>query len=128
MRFSAGSNRRKVWGELFFQNDFQKLLTSEEAGSYRVPLEMVRLAPSASNKQPWRIIKNQNEYHFYLQHTPGYAKFLAYDLQRVDMGIAMAHFELTAQEQGIIGKWVITPQQDVIVPQNTEYIGSWQEE
>lgn len=127
MRFSAGSNNRKDWGELFFHRDFRTGLTVTEAEKYATPLEMVRLAPSASNKQPWRIVKVQNTYHFYLQHTKGYAKALAYDLQRVDLGIAMSHFEHTCKEIGIIGKWLNITQADISVPQNTEYVVSWEE-
>ena len=29
------------------------------------------------------------------------------DLQRVDMGIAMCHFELAARERGLAGRWVV---------------------
>lgn len=34
-------------------------LEKEEAGNYEAALEMVRIAPSASNKQPWRILKKR---------------------------------------------------------------------
>ena len=32
--------------------------------------------------------------------------FTQADLQRVDIGVAMCHFELTAREQGLAGEWV----------------------
>ncbi|WP_407308515.1 nitroreductase family protein [Desulfosporosinus sp. SB140] len=128
MRLAAGSDKRKSWEELFFQRDFRKGLTKAEAEKYAVPLEMVRLAPSASNKQPWRIVKDQNTYHFYLQHTKGYAKHLGYDIQRVDLGIAMSHFEHTARELGIHGKWLLITPKDIFLPQNTEYVVSWKDE
>jgi hypothetical protein len=70
-------------------------------------LEMIRLAPSASNKQPWRIIKTGDTFHFYLKRTPGYGKISkGVDLQLIDMGIAMSHFELSCQELGMKGHWV----------------------
>ena len=127
MRFTAGSNNRKGWDDLFFSCDFSHRLYKTEAGKYMTPLEMIRLAPSASNKQPWRIVKDTNKIHFYLQHTKGYAKFLAYDLQRVDMGIAMCHFELTAKELGINGRWQIIDIQSISTPQDAEYVVSWVE-
>jgi hypothetical protein len=127
MRFTAGSKNRKRWDELFFSNDFDHPLSKSEAGRYVTPLEMLRLAPSASNKQPWRIVKDRNKTHFYLQHTKGYAKLLAFDLQRVDMGIAMCHFELTAKELGVDGKWQICDPGDIRTPQDTEYVVSWVE-
>lgn len=127
MRFVAGSKNRKAWEELFFSNDFSHGLSESEAGKYVTPIEMIRLAPSASNKQPWRIVKETNKIHFYLQHTKGYAKMLAYDLQRVDMGIAMCHFDLTMKELGIEGKWHISAPASISTPQDTEYVVSWVE-
>ncbi|MCO1603504.1 nitroreductase family protein [Desulfosporosinus nitroreducens] len=127
MRFTAGSKNRKGWGELFFNSDFGHHLSKSAAGKYETPLEMLRLAPSASNKQPWRIVKDTNKSHFFLQHTKGYAKFMAHDLQRVDMGIAMCHFELTAKEQGISGKWQISDIGSISTPPDTEYLVSWVE-
>lgn len=127
MRFVAGSKNRKGWDELFFSSNFSQRLSESEAGKYVIPLEMLRLAPSASNKQPWRIVKDTNKSHFYLKHTKGYAKYLAYDLQRVDMGIAMCHFELAANELGIDGKWHISDPGSIETPQDTEYVVSWVE-
>lgn len=128
MRFVAGSKSRKSWNELFFSRDFSHPLSELEAGNYMIPLEMLRLAPSASNKQPWRIVKESNKNHFFLQHTKGYAKMLGYDLQRVDMGIAMCHFEMTVEEQGIKGKWQIIDPVGIDTPPDTEYVVSWVED
>ena len=69
----------------------------------------VRQGPSASNKQPWRILKSADRFHLYLQRTRGYRNVFTRmaqvdDMQRIDMGIAMCHFELTARELGLSGK------------------------
>jgi hypothetical protein len=68
--------------------------------------EMVRLAPSARNRQPWRIVKQENRFHFFLRRSlpPGGAGGL--DLARVDLGIAMCHFDLTARHLGLAGGFV----------------------
>jgi hypothetical protein len=62
------------------------------------------MAPSATNKQPWRIVRDGAAWHFYLRRTKGYGKGSALftvlriaDLQRVDLGIAIRHFELVAR-------------------------------
>ncbi|NLD50619.1 MAG: nitroreductase, partial [Clostridiaceae bacterium] len=60
MRRVAGSDSRKNWNELFFDGFFGNVLDKQKAGHYAVPLEMVRLAPSASNKQPWRVVVEEN--------------------------------------------------------------------
>ena len=72
------------------------------------------MAPSASNKQPWRVVRRGDDWHFYLQRTKGYGKGSALfavlrlaDLQRVDLGIALCHFELAARELGLAGEWVL---------------------
>ena len=124
MRKVAGSDHRKPWEELFFHEGFDKALSKNEAGIIADALEMVRLAPSASNKQPWRILKQGNSYHFYLQHAKGYGSAMGFDMQKIDMGIAMCHFEMTLAEAGVRGDWVAETQ----VPQakaDTEYIISW---
>ncbi len=130
IRRGAGADRRFPWERLFFQGAFGVPISPEQAGAYAVPLEMVRLAPSASNKQPWRILQEGHTWHFYLQRTPGYRTGtlgiarLA-DLQRVDMGIAMCHFELTAKELGLRGKWVVDEPGLAMPDERTEYTVSW---
>ena len=124
IRWGAKSDNRKGWKELFFENDFSTPLTETSAGKFQLPLEMLRLAPSASNKQPWRIVKTDGFFHFYLKRTPGYGKFDGMDLQKIDMGIAMAHFELSCDSQQLKGTW--TTHNPGIPDQNAEYIISWQ--
>jgi len=63
MRLGAGSNNRKDWNELFFNKNFDNPLEKNEKESYLKAMEMVRIAPSASNKQPWRIVKDNNKYY-----------------------------------------------------------------
>ena len=105
-RFMAKSDRRKPWEELFFDDRPGNPLVKESAGAFGEALESVRIGPSASNRQPWRIVREGATYHFFLQRTPGYDKMLGeIRLQEVDMGIAMCHFELAAGELGVRGSW-----------------------
>jgi hypothetical protein len=97
-----------------------------------VALEMVRLAPSASNKQPWRVIRKGQRWHFYLRRSQGYRKrnhslFGVADMQRLDIGIAMSHFEMTGIELGLKGNWEL--QDPGIVPQQgtVEYVATWKD-
>jgi nitroreductase len=131
MRFGAGSKRRKPWEELFFNGDFSTSLTEEDAGPYRVPIEMVRRAPSASNKQPWRVVreKGRNVFHFVLVRTKGYYRNWKVigmeDLQRVDMGIAMYHFEAAAAELKLKGSWVADAPGIALPEGESEYVITW---
>jgi len=104
MRILAKSNQRKQASELFFDGNIDTALDLSTIDSYANVLEMVRIAPSASNKQPWRIVKDNEYYHFYCCRTPGYG-IMNYDLQRNDIGIAMCHFEYAARALNLKGKW-----------------------
>ena len=111
----AGSQYRLDWESLFFDGEFGTILSPQAAGDYAGALEMVRIGPSASNKQPWRIVKQGDLWHFYLQRTKGYrewwlARLMAIaDMQRIDLGIAMCHFALAAGETGLAGSWEVSP-------------------
>ncbi|MFP4467267.1 MAG: nitroreductase family protein [Candidatus Goldiibacteriota bacterium] len=121
MRWAARSWERKSFQEVFFENDFKTPLKYDRSDPYRFCLESVRIAPSASNKQPWRMVKDGLNVHLYLEHTPGY-KFP--DGQKIDMGIAMCHFELVAKEQGIAGEW--KKNDPGIECGKKEYTASWE--
>jgi nitroreductase len=128
MRWGAGADNRKPWPDIFFAGNFSQPLTKSQAGEYSEALENVRLAPSAANKQPWRILRDaaQNNFHFYLSRTFGYNLLRNVSLQDIDLGIAICHFELTVQEIGLKGKWQI----DTTAPSNKslDYIATWQAE
>ncbi len=77
----------------------------------------------------WRIIKEGSAWHFYLQRTPGYMTeeklTQIADLQRMDMGIAISHFELTARELGLEGRWEMDEPEIEKADELTEYTASW---
>lgn len=131
-RRAARSDTRLPWQKLFFDGGFDTCLAPEIAGEFQQALEMVRIAPSASNRQPWRIVRQGHAWHFYCQRTPGYGKgSLVFnllglvDLQRLDVGIAMCHFELTNRELGLDGVWSVEDPGLGISDENTVYIATW---
>lgn len=121
---SKGNNRKK-FEELFFVNNLNKPMDKESAGRYFEALEAVRWAPSASNKQPWRIIKNEaGAFDFYLNEDKKYNNiFKDIKIQNIDMGIAMCHFELAAKELGLNGTW--QKNQETSKIEDLKYIISW---
>ncbi|MHA1365428.1 MAG: nitroreductase family protein [Candidatus Heimdallarchaeota archaeon] len=118
--FFINSRKRKAWDVLFFDNDFTTPLSQDKAGSYELPLEMVRIAPSAKNLQPWRILKKENKYHFYTKIGNSRSRY-----PYIDIGIAMCHFELTAKEKKLAGKWLVENPNVETQPDNFEYITTW---
>ena len=124
IRAVIGADHRKPFGELFLEIDGMTPLKSDAIGAYQTALEMVRLSPSASNKQPCRVVKNSDGYHFYLKRTKNYPMGL-YDMQKNDIGIAMCHFELTTNELGLKGKW--EESNHPVIIDGLEYITTWVE-
>jgi nitroreductase len=134
IRLSARADRRLPWSELFFLDSPTQPLSETAAEDYRIPLEMVRLGPSASNKQPWRILRTGPDWHFYLERTPNYLPGIARtllgipDLQRVDIGIALSHFSLSAAQIGLTGSWQELPADGVPVHPRWEYVITWKDQ
>ena len=124
MRKGIKADHRKPFEEIFFDGAFGVPLTPEKAGVLAQPLEMVRLAPSAVNKQPWQAVLKENAVHFYLKHTKGFVSEAAGDLQKIDMGIALCHFALTAEENGLTMQFCINDPGIPAEP-DTEYIASY---
>jgi nitroreductase len=106
---------RKPFGKLFFDKDFDHPLEKEAAGIFLQPLEMVRLAPSANNRQEWRVLLEDKTLHFYTD------PYFTYDA--IDIGIALCHFELTCKELGIGGKFEIL--KDFPGNDKLKYVISW---
>ncbi len=132
IRRIAKSDHRKPWKKLFFIGNFDTPLQQSQCDKdTNTALEMIRLAPSSSNKQPWRIVKIENYFHFFLCRTPGYRdqfvleKTDKADLQRLDVGIAMSHFESTLSSLGNSGKWVVDNPNIPVPNEGYEYKLSW---
>jgi nitroreductase len=136
IRAREQGDRRLPAGELFFESRYGEPLTAASAGGYAGALAAVRMAPSATNKQPWRLVRGARagDWHFLLQRTRGYGKGSAVfkvlriaDLQRVDLGIAMCHFALVAREAGIAGHWLVDDP-GLELPAGVEYTATWRED
>jgi len=131
-RWKMDADNRRPWPEIFFHGDFSSPLNVDEAGIYSEALEFLRMAPSAVNYQPWRVLKerDKNLFHFYLKRTKNYDEnsfMVKADLQRIDMGIAMSHFEAGAALHGLKGKFNFNGSP---VPGNEKpfiYTATWEE-
>ena len=126
MRKTVKASARMPWEELFFINDFKHPLSETDAGKNQFPLEMVRLAPSAVNKQPWRVVVVDGRVHFFEKRAMK-VEAGSVDMQRIDVGIAVCHFHLAVTEQGRKGHFV-REIPDFSIPEGTDYIVSWEEE
>lgn len=103
MRMAIKADSRKPMDEIFFDKSLSNPLSEAGCDDLDYILESVRLAPSAKNGQPWRIIRDGKTFHFFEKKT---IPSSSHDIQRLDIGIAGCHFGLAAKEKGISSKLV----------------------
>ncbi len=114
MRAALGSKHREPFGKLFFDGSFGEPLS---AGSrFGEALEMARLAPSARNAQPWRVVVAGDAAHFYRVAKGAFSA--------VDCGIAMRHFFEAERFRGRTGRFYIDPEAPS-APEGIEYLRSY---
>ena len=117
MRKGLKADDLKPFDRLFFEGDFNHPLP--QANPWAKALEMARWAPSAANGQPWRTVVDGDSVHFYeakrmKESPPG-------DIQKVDVGVALAHFDMTLEEEGVKGTYSFSDP-EIAAPENTHYI------
>ena len=128
VRMAARADTRKPFGTLFFDGDFSHGLSDMDP--WFDVLDAVRLGPSASNKQPWRIVRDLSSgfprFHLYLEEDKIYNSLLGETkIQNVDMGIAMRHFEAAAHALGLPGSWKREDPEPISVSSPKSYISTW---
>ena len=123
MRKGVGADSRLSAEKLFFDGEWSKALTLSAEDEIAEPLEMVRWAPSAVNRQPWRIIVRDESFHFYKKQDKGYISEKTGDLQKVDLGIALCHFVTGLEAQGKQPALEISDP-GISVPEGVEYIAT----
>lgn len=127
MRRVTRADERELWRDIFTEDSFQVQLSKERAGDYAEPLEMLRLAPSSANGQPWRVVKCGNLFHFYETHKASLGAEQV-RLRQIDLGIGIAHFHLMAMALGLRGHFTHQPLEGVRIPEDTFYHISWMAE
>lgn len=89
-RMALRSDKRKPFVDLFFDGDVNTPASPD--GRYGEALEMLRLAPSSTNSQPWRVLIDGDTVHFYyVAKSPASV---------LDCGIGICHFYLTENFYG----------------------------
>jgi len=109
------ARQRKPLAQICFMPDGSALNGDALAPPWNNVLEALRLAPSASNKQPWRLVLNpvSHSWVLFLDEDRLYNNSLGNThLQNIDMGIAMYHFAAAAACAGIGGAWAPLTEED----------------
>ena len=90
-RLALRSANRLPFDRLFYHTDFHTPLHKDNR--FAEPLEMLRLAPSSTNSQPWRaLVCDNHTVHFYYRHKS--------DISLIDCGIGFCHFHKTEKFRG----------------------------
>ena len=110
MRFTLGSRNRKAFNDLFFYNDFKTSVP--ESDQFYEALEMLRIAPSDTNSQPWRALVDGDSVHFYYKPKSPAAV--------LDLGIGICHFHETEKFHGRDGRF--TKVDAPAPPENWKYL------
>ena len=79
--------------------DRKELSEIKEGDNYKDLLKAARLAPSATNGQPWYFKVEKNKIHVYQTELNFLKKYFYKKMNRIDMGIALAHLWLAANEK-----------------------------
>lgn len=125
MRKAIGADKRIKVEEFLFDKSFDTPADVSALGELADVFEMVRWAPSAVNKQPWRLVLDDHKLHFYKKGNKGFVDAdTGWDIQKIDIGIAMLHFEKGAEE---IGLQPVMELEDPGIPHDPEleYISSY---
>lgn len=113
-RLTLGSKNRKPFDDLFFYKDFKTAVPEDNL--FREALEMLRVAPSSTNSQPWRALVAGDTVHFYYKpKSPASV---------LDTGIGICHFHETERfygHDGDFSKISVAP----VPPENWRYLVSY---
>lgn len=99
-RMAMGSKNRKPFDKLFFYGDFSHPVSADN--SFAEALEMLRLAPSSTNSQPWRALVCGDTVHFYCKRRSG--------LSVLDCGIGVCHFYMAERFRSRDGRFYKAPE------------------
>ena len=108
-RLAMRSDSRRPFDSLFFYQNADTPIPADNR--FREALEMMRLAPSSTNSQPWRAIATDDAVHFfYVKKSP---------ISVLDCGIGLSHFYLTEKFNNREGRF-----SDFPATENTPDCGS----
>jgi hypothetical protein len=124
-RFAINASKRMNWERLFFNYNSKSPLNPDLIQEYSDSLEMVRLAPSSGNTQPWRIFFNGTTKEFHFFKKPISKRYEEKGLHDIDLGIALSHFELTSLYNNLSGSWIKYIQDKLDSIDDLQYIITW---
>jgi nitroreductase len=85
----------------FKRKSLQDIVIGEIPEQFIPIMDLVRIAPSAVNFQPWRFVFENDSIHVYRVKQHFLMKKLVGDMNKIDVGIALSHLEIALKEYNI---------------------------
>lgn len=117
IRTRLDAANRKPFGQLFFTDLFER--SYQPDARFGQALDMLRLAPSSRNSQPWRACVQGDTVHFYYEELN--------QVSVLDCGIGLCHFVETERFNGKKGKFFLTSDRPV-PPAGLRYLVTYRAE
>lgn len=119
------ARNRKSEDKLFFYETFDEAL-GDRAEDFQQALHLLRIGPSAQNKQSWRLVFNSDlsQVNFYIVSSLSHNSLYMCEPEYLDIGIAYNHFETGLGEMGITGHLEIEDP-NIATPKLGRYIMTW---
>ena len=119
------ANNRFPENKLFYYQTFETALDGL-AKEFKLALHYLRIAPSAKNKQPWRLLFNKDftKVHFYILSSLADNELYMCEPEYLDIGVAYNHFKAGLDSSGISGKLSIK-NPEIPTPEEYKYIVTW---
>ncbi|MBB6214635.1 nitroreductase [Anaerosolibacter carboniphilus] len=95
---------RKEIEELIWGREWKAERASKWSERYKRIIDVVRLAPSWANQQPWKFVLH-NENMILCVKKESIGGLLSVNMNRIDGGIVMLYFQLLAANEGVRGTW-----------------------
>jgi nitroreductase len=105
----------------FKRKSFQEISSNQEATEI---IEAARLAPSATNSQPWFFTGNKKVINAYMAQPGLIKRLFAGKYPPIDMGIAIYHLEVAAEHFGFKTSVIEDEEARENSPENKEYVVS----
>lgn len=105
----------------FKRKTFQEISNNIES---RELIEAARIAPSATNSQPWFFTGNKDIIHAYIVQLGVLKRVLAGKYPPIDMGIALCHIQIAAEHFGKKANLIFDKVARNNSPQNMDYVAS----
>ena len=118
-------NTRLPENKLFFYQSFDTPL-ERKAPEFQKALHLLRIAPSAKNKQSWRLLFNRDftKVHFFILSSLADNELYMCEPEYLDIGVAYNHFKAGLDSDGISGKLSIN-NPAISTPEKYKYITTW---